>query len=238
MTSTTHERHAVTRKKSLLLVFRHLLGDIDGGSGSSVALAACLCVLFLCACAGSPSRSSRRFDDGFRQKLTTGCDSSDECERLVFEARFRLRHCAADEESPGDVLCSDARADLSWAENIEYEYTKQLWGDRKSKAAAQRAEEEAAKVEEERAQAEVEEDRRKKEREARAAREAAAEVARREAAVRQEAEEKARLEEERKQEAIQRSSTCAARRQTKCNADCQGNQACVGKCIQKALPCN
>lgn len=52
------------------------------------------------------------------------------------------------------------------------------------------------------------------------------------------AEADAREAEDRKIEAAEKAAACAAVRRTKCTADCQGNPACVSKCVQKAAPCN
>lgn len=42
---------------------------------------------------------------------------------------------------------------------------------------------------------------------------------------------------ERKAEAAKKAAACASAHQASCNASCQGNQACVRKCLQKAAPC-
>jgi hypothetical protein len=42
---------------------------------------------------------------------------------------------------------------------------------------------------------------------------------------------------ERKAEAASKAAACASQYRNKCNADCQGNQACVKKCLQKAPSC-
>ena len=42
---------------------------------------------------------------------------------------------------------------------------------------------------------------------------------------------------ERKAEAARKAQACAAQHQSKCNADCQGNPACVKKCLQKMPAC-
>lgn len=42
---------------------------------------------------------------------------------------------------------------------------------------------------------------------------------------------------ERKAEAAKKAQACASQHQQKCNADCQGNQACVRKCLQKMPAC-
>ena len=42
---------------------------------------------------------------------------------------------------------------------------------------------------------------------------------------------------ERKAEAAKKAQQCASQHQSKCNADCQGNSACVKKCLQKMPSC-
>ena len=42
---------------------------------------------------------------------------------------------------------------------------------------------------------------------------------------------------ERKAEAARKAQQCASQHQSKCNADCQGNSACVKKCLQKMPAC-
>lgn len=67
-------------------------------------------------------------------------------------------------------------------------------------------------------------------------RQAAAEAAARAQEDARRAAEDARQAEERKVEAAEKAAACAAARRRKCNADCQGNEGCVKKCVKNA-PC-